>query len=62
MSKSRIQARLHCVNSPRTTCDVSDAAVLMGEDDRHEQQSTRDGRHDEEIGGDHAMIANLEVV
>jgi hypothetical protein len=35
----------------RGNCDVSDAAALMGEDDQHEQQSIRDGRHDEEIGG-----------
>ena len=35
----------------RGHCDVSDAAALMGEDDQHEQQSIRDSRHDEEIGG-----------
>jgi hypothetical protein len=35
--------------------DVSDATTLMGEDDQHEQQSIRDGRHDQEIGG-HDLI------
>ena len=32
-------------------CDADDTATMMGEDDEHEQQSMRNGRHDEEIGG-----------
>ena len=30
---------------------VYDAATLMRQNDQHEQESTRGGRHDEEIGG-----------
>ena len=30
---------------------VDNAATLMRQNDQHEQESTRDGRHDEEIGG-----------
>jgi hypothetical protein len=30
---------------------VDDAATVMGEDDEHEQQSIRHGRHNEEISG-----------
>jgi hypothetical protein len=32
--------------------DVNDATTVMGEDDQHEQQSIRHGRHHEEISGD----------
>ena len=35
----------------RGDADVHDAATPMGQDDQHEQQSIRDGGHDEEIGG-----------
>ena len=39
----------------RGNADVHDAATVMGQDDQHEQQSIRDGGHDEEIGG-HDLI------
>ena len=35
--------------------DVHDVATPMGQDNEHEQQSIRDGGHDEEIGG-HDLI------
>jgi hypothetical protein len=31
--------------------DVSDVPTPVGQNDQHEQQSIREGRHDEEIGG-----------
>ena len=39
----------------RGDADMHDAATPMGQDDQHEQQSIRDGGHDEEIGG-HDLI------
>jgi hypothetical protein len=35
--------------------EVDNATTLMGQDDQHEQQSIRDGGHDEEIGGYHLI-------
>jgi hypothetical protein len=35
--------------------DVDNATTLMGQDDQHEQQSIRDGGHDEEIGRYHLI-------
>ena len=35
--------------------DVNDAATPVGQNDQYEQQSIRDGGHDEEIGG-HDLI------
>lgn len=31
--------------------DVHDAATMMRQNDQHEEESTRGGWHDEEIGG-----------
>jgi hypothetical protein len=47
--------RSPCCGRMRGDADVHDAATAMGQDDQHEQQSIRDGGHDEEIGG-HDLI------